>query len=127
VLAAAGVIGLPRVWSLWAPGLLLAAGLLWNLPAISTDILGGYGAAYQDGPSNWRLDAFPLIGAWRFLQHVFPNRGTDANAVDIVWFRATLVAGKLALLPFVALVAASAILWVRSLRLIVREEMATGS
>ncbi|HET7467794.1 MAG TPA: hypothetical protein VFL29_14140 [Candidatus Dormibacteraeota bacterium] len=122
VLAGAGAIRLPRVWSPWAPALLLSAGLLWNVPAITTDILGGYGAAYQDGPANWRLESFPLIGAWRYLQHVFPEHGTDGNAVDIVWFRATLVAGKAALLPFVALLASGLILWVRSIRLVAGDE-----
>ena len=117
VLAAAGIPALPAALRSWLPAGALAWGLLWNVPAVTTDILAGYGPAYADGAANWRLDAFPPIGAWRFLQHVFPSHGIDSSAVDIVWFRATLVAGKVALIPFVLLLAAAAWLWRRALAL----------
>ena len=125
-LAAVGVTQLPIRLRAWLPGALLLAGFLWNIPAISTDILGGYGATYQDGVANWRLDAFPLIGAWRFLHHVFPEHGADAGTIDIVWFRAVLVVGKAALVPFVVLLASAIGLWVAALRTGARVAIASG-
>ena len=116
VTAGLGVVSLPRALQRWIPGVLLAGGLVWNIPVVATDILGGYGATYADTWSNFRLDAYPPIGAWAFLHHLRPTALTDSAAVDIVWFRATRVAGWTALIPFAVLVAASAALWISALR-----------
>jgi hypothetical protein len=121
VLAAIGVPRLPDALRRWAPALLLAGGILWNVPVVVTDILGGYGATYAaTGPDfagpNFRLDAYPPIGAWRFLHHIFPIKGADSATVDIVWFRAKRLAGWISLIPFVVLLAASATLWNSAVR-----------
>jgi hypothetical protein len=121
VLAGIGVPQLPSALRKWVPGVLLAGGILWNVPVVVTDILGGYGAAYAAvGPGfagpNFRLDAYPPIGAWRFLHHIRATHATDSGVVDIVWFRVTRVVGWMALVPFVALLAASGALWASAVR-----------
>lgn len=117
VAAAIGSSRLPRILKPWLPAGVVMMGIAWNVPAVTTDILGGYGAAYADSASNWRLDAYPPIGAWRFLKHVFPTSGTDGSSIDIVWFRATRLAGKVALVPFVFLLGAAGFLWASAVRL----------
>jgi hypothetical protein len=116
VLAGLGVARLPSALRAWVPALLLAGGLAWNVPVVVTDLLGGYGAAYAPTAPNFSLDAYPPIGAWRFLHHVLPANGTDGGTVDIVWFRATRIIGRIALLPFGILMAAAAVLWVSAVR-----------
>lgn len=125
VLAGIGVTRLPDALRKWLPPVLLAGGILWNVPVIVTDILSGYGAAYAAlGPGfagpNFRLDAYPPIGAWRFLHHIRATHATDSGAVDIVWFRAIRIAGWIALVPFVALLAAAAALWAAAVRAVRR-------
>jgi hypothetical protein len=120
VLAGLGVPRLPSALRNWVPALLLAGGLLWNVPAVLTDILGGYGFAYAPTAPNFSLDAYPPIGAWRFLHHVLPTNGTDAAAVDIVWFRAARIIGWISLIPFVVLLAASAAFWASAVRAVRR-------
>jgi len=115
-LAGIGVMALPPRFKTWLPAVLLAGGILWNIPAVTTDILGGYGATYADGPPNWRLDAYPPIGAWRFLHHLLPAGQGDGGSIDIAWFRATRVLGKIALAPFAILLAAAVALWWWALR-----------
>jgi hypothetical protein len=116
VLAGIGVPRLPNALRRWLPAVLLAGGILWNIPAVMTDLLGGYGAAYAATAANFRLDAYPPIGAWRFLHHVFASRAAQSDTLDIVWFRAKRVAGWVALVPFVALLAAAAALWASAVR-----------
>ena len=110
VLAAVGTGALHGRAGAVVPAALVGIGLVWNIPAVATDLLAGYGQTYATPDSNWRLDAYPPIGAWRFLQRVFPS-STGAGGVDIVWFRATRVAGIAALIPFAALLAAAGWLW----------------
>jgi hypothetical protein len=93
------------------PAALLTAGVVWNIPAVVTNLLGGYAATYDNLASWSKLDAYPPIGAWHFLHHVRATSAHDAAAVDIVWFRAAAVTHWASLLPFVLLVAASAALW----------------
>lgn len=111
VLAGLGVVALPRNAKSWVPAVLLAGGLIWNVPAILTDVLGGYGAAYADSSANFRLDAYPPIGAWRFLHHIRPVSATDGAAVDIVWIRAARSVGWVAVIPLAVLVAMAGALW----------------
>jgi len=115
VLAGAGVGALRGRAGRLVPGALVALGLVWNVPAVATDLLAGYGHAYVTAASNWQLDAYPPLGAWRFLHRVFPA-ANGAGGVDIVWFRATRVAGAAAMVPFAVLLAASAWLWRSALR-----------
>ena len=116
VLGGIGSRALPRGMRAWLPSLLLAGGVIWNIPAVTTDILGGYGATYSSLAANVRLDAYPPIGAWRFLHHIRPQGAADSGAVDIIWFRAARVAGWAALAPFLALFAAAAVLWAVAFR-----------
>jgi hypothetical protein len=120
VLAGNGVPHLSESLRRWVPGVLLAGGIVWNIPAVVTDILGGYGATYADTAANFRLDAYPPIGAWRFLHHIFPTKVIDSATVDIVWFRGTKIVGWISLIPFVALVAASGALWASAVRAVRR-------
>lgn len=114
--AGAGIVTLPRSLRVWLPAVLLTGGILWNIPAITTDLLAGYGAVYAENAPNWQLDAYPPIGAWRFLHHILPTSGLDGSSIDIVWFRATRVVGKIALLPFAVLLAAAAAFWSLALK-----------
>lgn len=123
-LAGLGVLTLGVRTARWLPSVLLAGGVLWNLPVVTTDILAGYGASYTTTASNWKLDAYPPIGAWRFLKEIFPSAGAGGSPVDIVWFRATRAVGTRALLPFGALVLASAFLWWRAWRGVGKPEQA---
>jgi hypothetical protein len=106
---------LPRSARWWVPAMLLAGGLVWNAPAILTDVLGGYGATYADTGANFRLDAYPPIGAWRFLHHIRPMSPTDGSAIDIVWIRAARSVGWVAVVPFFALLAMATALWASAL------------
>ncbi len=115
-LAAIGAMQLPSATRRWLAASMLAGGLIWNVPAIATDILGGYGGTYAASAANWNLSAFPPLGAWRFLLHVLPTGGTDGSSIDIVWFRAVRYFGKAALVPFALLLVASATLWTVALR-----------
>ena len=114
--AGVGVVALPRALRLWLPAVVLGVGLIWNAPVILTDLLAGYGAAYADGAANFRLDAYPPIGAWRFLHHLRPQSGLDSAGIDLVWLRAYTYVGPLALVPFVLLIAGAAVLWRRTWR-----------
>jgi hypothetical protein len=115
VLAGLGVASMSRVTALRVAAVLLAGGIIWNIPVVTTDLLGGYGVTYSPGATNWRLDAYPPIGAWKFLHHILPTSASDSAAVDIIWFRAVRVVGIVALLPFALLIAASTALWVAAL------------
>ena len=119
VLAGLGAGALPGRWGRILPGVLLAAGVLWNVPAVTTDILGGYGVTYAEVAPNWRLDAYPPIGAWQFVHHVFPRSGSDSAGIDLVWLRASLVAGKATVIPFVLLLAAAG--WLARLAALTRD------
>ena len=124
VLAAAGVPALPRVLRGWLPAVLLAGGVLWNVPVVLTDLLGGYGSTYATVGPNWSLDAYPPIGAWRFLHHIRPVTASDSHSIDIVWVRATRYIGVLALVPFIALMVGAAGLWWAAIRRVASEPAA---
>lgn len=115
-LAGVGAVRLPAAVRRWVPPVLLAGGLLWNIPVVTTDLLGGYGAAYAADAANFRLDAYPPIGAWRFLHHIRATSLTDSGAVDIIWFRVMRYVGWLSLVPFAALLALAAALWTAAVR-----------
>ena len=119
VLAAAGIRALPGALRSWVPGLLLVAGAVWALPCVVTDLLGGYGGAYDSTEASFRPDTYPPIGAWRYLQHWRALTPTDLGAADILWLRIARDTGNISLLPmFVLLVAAAAlgVLAVRAVR-----------
>jgi hypothetical protein len=116
VAAGIGAVHLSPKLQPWLPALLLTGGVIWNIPAIATDILGGYGSAYATPAANYSLDAYPPIGAWRFLHHLRPQSASDGAAVDIVWLRATRIAGWSALIPFGVLTASAVTFWGLALR-----------
>ncbi|MBM63148.1 MAG: hypothetical protein CL484_09395 [Acidobacteria bacterium] len=116
VVAGCGVERLSEKTSGWVPALLLALGLLWAVPGVVTDILGGFGNL---GDGNvWQLAAYPLYGAWQFLERVFAESFQDAGAVDILWFRMVHRTGWMSLLIPVALLAISSMLLKRSFNLL---------
>jgi hypothetical protein len=112
VLAAAGVGALRGAWRTWVPGLLLVGGAVWALPAVLTDLLGGYGGSYNGTEASFRPDAYPPIGAWRYLQHWRALAPTDTGAADILWLRIARDTGNLSLLPLALLLLAAAVLGV---------------
>ncbi len=116
VLAAIGTSRLSGATKMLLPATLLAGGLIWNVPAVATDILGGYGGTYAASAANWSLSAYPPFGAWAFVHHIFPTQAADGSSLDIVWFRAVRLFGKVALVPFALLLVASATLWTVTLR-----------
>jgi hypothetical protein len=104
---------------------LLALGFFWALPGALTDILGGYGGLLSDG-KVWQLAAYPPYGAWQFLTHLRPETPLDSHAVDVLWVRLAASTGNWSLLVPVALLAAAAVLVVRSRRLLHGEVVETG-
>ncbi len=116
VLSGIAVPRLPIAVRRWLPASLLAAGILWNIPAVLTDLLGGYGSAYSTTAANWDLGAYPPVGAWKFLHRIVPNGSLDSGTVDILWFRATRILGWVSLIPFAALLVSSAVLLISSAR-----------
>lgn len=103
VLAGAGVAELRGAASTWVPAVLLAGGLLWAIPATVTDLLGGYAGTYNGTAENFRLDAYPPIGAWRFLHHWRALFHADSAAADLIWLRLARASHNLSLLPPVLL------------------------
>jgi hypothetical protein len=116
VLAGIGAVQLRGRFSRWVPAVLLAGGVVWNVPAVATDLLGGYAATYDNLASWSRLDAYPPLGAWQFLHHVRAMSPDDSAAVDVVWFRIARTTNWLSLLPFAALLATAGGLWQRAIR-----------
>jgi hypothetical protein len=117
VLAGIGSVQLSLRLARWLPAALLAAGVLWNIPAVVTDLLGGYGSTYDNLASWSKLDAYPLIGAWQFLHHVRSTGADDSADIDIIWFRLARITHWLSLIPFLAFLAAAAAFWAGALRL----------
>ncbi|HKP51808.1 MAG TPA: hypothetical protein VJ183_04060 [Chloroflexia bacterium] len=115
VLAASGIKALPAGARNWIPGLLLMAGLAWAVPCVLTDLAGGYGETYNGTVESFRWDAYPPVGAWTFLHHLYATSSLDTNSIDIVWFRLAREAGNLSLLPMLALLAIAAALATRVL------------
>ena len=69
------------------PAVLLLAGVVWALPGVTTDPLGGFAKLTDDTRMAWTLAAFPPVGGWRFLKHAFPTSPLDTGTIDILWFR----------------------------------------
>jgi hypothetical protein len=103
VLAAAGVAELRGAAKTWVPAVLLAGGLLWAIPSIATDLLGGYAGIYNGTAENFRLGAYPPIGAWQFLHHWRALFLTDSASGDLIWLRLARKSHNLSLIPPVLL------------------------
>ena len=87
VLAAAGLAALRPSLRPAIAALVLLGGALWALPAIVTDLFGGYTILADGSAGSFNLAALPVIGAWQFLHHLRALTITDPAAVDIIWFR----------------------------------------
>jgi hypothetical protein len=110
VLAAVGITALPAGMRRWLPGLLLAGGVLWAVPGVFTDILGGYAGAYNGTDGSFRLSGYPPIGAWQFVHHLRAYTLPDSSAVDLVWLRISRLTHNLSLIPPVLIAIAGAAL-----------------
>jgi hypothetical protein len=116
LLAAAGLAQLPARWRAPLATALLAAGLLWALPGVLTNLLGGYAGTYDGTAGSFRVRAYPPLGAWAFVQRWRASGLADANAVDILWLRTARASGNASLIPGILLLAASAAFARRALR-----------
>jgi hypothetical protein len=116
VLSASGIRALSPSMRRWVPPLLFIAGLVWVVPCIVTDLLGGYAGVIASGPIYaWR--DYPPIGAWQFLHHWRASTPLDPSAVDILWFRTARPSGNASLIIPVLLIAAAMALGDRVVRL----------
>ncbi|MFN2425389.1 MAG: hypothetical protein ABR587_02955 [Candidatus Binatia bacterium] len=122
VVAGAGTDRLRSSTRRWLPGVLLAAGFVWSLPGVTTDLLGGFAKLTDASPMSWSLASFPPYGAWRFLKQAFPDDPFDTDVVDILWFRLAPATGYWSLLVPIVLLAAAAFLAVRCARELRDEE-----
>ncbi len=90
------------------PAALTLAGFAFALPCVLTDSLAGWAKTYDGAAAAWRIDAFPLVGAWRFLERLRALHATDTHAIDVVWLRLAHSAGDwLMLVPLVLLAGAT--------------------
>jgi 4-amino-4-deoxy-L-arabinose transferase-like glycosyltransferase len=99
VLAACGFHVLPETWRSWTTVALFSLGVLWAVPGVVTDLLGGYAGTYNGSRASFDWRAYPPIGAWEFLHHWRAVSSTDSNAVDILWLRVARATGNASLLP----------------------------
>jgi hypothetical protein len=113
VLAGAGVASLHGRTRVWATAGALVAGVVWAVPGIITDLLGGYGGTYAGTRASFSPHAYPPIGAWAFFHHWRARSVLDANGADILWLRMARTTHNLSLLVPVVLLLLSLILAVR--------------
>jgi hypothetical protein len=118
VMAAIGVTVLPLRARFWLPAVLTIGGVIWAVPAVLTDLLGGYASAYDGTAPSFSWHAYPPFGAWRFLHHIRATSLTDTSAVDILWIRLAQATHNLSLIPGVVFAIAAVLLggWVYQLQ-----------
>lgn len=102
ILAATGITALPGRARAWVPGVLLLAGVVWAVPCVVTDLLGGYAAMVSSAPV-YALRGYPPLGAWAFLERWLPSGPTDGGTVDVLWVRLAPATGFASLLVPAAL------------------------
>jgi len=117
VLASVGVARLRPSVRVWLVACLFAGGVLWAVPGILTDLLGGYASAYDGSTQSFALSGYPPIGAWTFLHHLRANDMADSNAIDILWFRLARNTANLSLLVPAILLPSAVALGFRAIRL----------
>jgi hypothetical protein len=98
IVAACGIPALAPRLRFLLPALLLTLGLIWAIPAVITDLLGGYAGTYDGTRGSFRLSAYPPFGAWTFFKHWRAVSPTDQNALDILWLRAARGSHNISLL-----------------------------
>lgn len=112
VLAGVGVDRLGTRARGLVPAAAALSGFVLALPCVLTDSLAGWAKTYDGGEAAWRIDALPLLGAWRFVQRALALEPTDTHGIDVVWFRLAHAAGDwLVLVPLVLLAGAAALAW----------------
>lgn len=109
VVAAGGIDVLRGLQRRVLPAILLVAGILWAIPCVVTDLFGGYSVKY-DNMDSFRWDAYPFIGAWGSLNHLFARAPIDMNTIDILWTRAAIGSGYTSLIPPVLFLLIAAVL-----------------
>jgi hypothetical protein len=117
VMAAIGATVLPASIKYLLPGTLLIGGVIWAVPAVATDLLGGYASAYDGTAANFSWQAYPPLGAWRFLHHLRATSLSDSGAVDILWLRLAHATHNLSLIPGVAFALVAVLLGLRVVQL----------
>jgi hypothetical protein len=117
VMAAIGLTALPLRIRFWLPAGLFLGGVIWAVPAVVTDLLGGYASTYDGTAQSFSWMAYPPIGAWRFLHHLRATSVADSGAVDILWIRLAHATNNLSLLPGLAFVVVAVLLGRRVLNL----------
>jgi hypothetical protein len=105
IVAACGIPALTPRLRFWLPAIVLILGLLWAIPGVITDPLGGYAGTYDGTRGSFRLSAYPPFGAWAYFKHWRAVSPTDQNALDILWLRAARGSQNISLLiiPFLGL------------------------
>jgi hypothetical protein len=110
VMAGVGLTAIAGAWRRRAAVLATAAGLLWVLPCVVTDLLGGYGGAYAGAAASFRPSAYPPIGAWAFFHHWRATGVLDSAGADILWMRLARSTHNLSLVAPAVLLAAAGLL-----------------
>jgi uncharacterized membrane protein len=116
VLAAIGAASVP-IQRRWLTAVLMLAGVAWALPGSLTNLLGGYASRYDGTHQSFALSGYPPVGAWRYIHHLFATDWSDANSVDIVWFRFAHDTHYISVVMPVALLLLACFLALRVLRL----------
>ncbi len=118
VAAGFGLQSLPRGFRIIAGPVVLIAGVVWAVPCVLTDLFGGYAGVYDGTAGAFRIDAYPAIGAWQFIEHWRALTPTDSAAADILWLRTARSTGNASLLPMLILFSVSGALFARVLHAI---------
>jgi hypothetical protein len=113
VLAGVGLSMVPRRYRRPVCWILLGGGVVWATPCIVTDLFTSGPSGDSNGSFLW--SAYPPIGAWRGLHHLFATDIGDPYAVDIVWFRYAHLTHYLSLLVPLFLLIVAAVLFRRVL------------
>lgn len=107
VLSVAGMESLRQKYRNLLIGFLLAAGIIWAIPCIVTDLLPIYGSRFAGSEESFHLVAYPPFGGWGQLTRLFGHSMADFGSVDILWLRlARKTHFSSLLVPFVLLSAA---------------------
>jgi hypothetical protein len=114
VLAAIGVGDAPSTGLKRVVAALFVAGVVWAAPGVVTDILSGYAGLADGTEGSFRLEAYPPIGAWRYLKYPLPTQRVDTASIDIVWVRLVPDTDGRSLIPFGVLLIAGTVLGLRA-------------
>lgn len=116
VLAGAGIAALPQRQRTPVAAVVLTVGLVWALPGITVDLLGGYGGFIHGSAASFRVKGYPPLGAWEFVDHWFATSALDNKAIDIFWLRFARPTKGASLVPFFVSIIAAVLLLRRLLQ-----------